>query len=217
MSADRAGSDAIEIGPLARGETRAAARALTAAFLDDPIAAAIGPRRRAHRRLVSPLSFTGIVAAARRHGGRIAVARRGGEIVGVSIAFDPGRWPLSDGAVIYELAWALVAGPLPVRRGIAFDRLVRAAHVEHEHLYLWFLGVHPSDQGSGIGHRLLADVHARADDRGVPAYLETGTMDNVTWYAAAGYELLGELQLPFGGPVWKMERPVCDEPPGTGI
>ena len=85
---------------------------------------------------------------ARRHGGAIVVARRGGEIVGVSIAFDPGRWPLSDGAVAYELAWALVAGPLPIRRGIAFDRLVRAAHVDHEHLYLWFLGVDPSDRAA---------------------------------------------------------------------
>jgi ribosomal protein S18 acetylase RimI-like enzyme len=127
-------------------------------------------------------------------------------VVGVSIAFEPGAWPLTDGAVVYELAWALAAGPLPVRRGIAFDRMVRAAHVGHEHAYLWFLGVHPDEQGRGAGRALLADFDARADACEVPAYLETGTFENVAWYAGAGYEVLGELTLPSGEPVWRMER-----------
>ena len=196
----------LEIVPIGRDQVRAAAGVLAAAFLDDPIAAAIGPRRRAHRRLISPLSFTGIVAASRRHGGRVVTARRGGAVVGVSIAFEAGAWPLTDGAVVYELAWALAAGPLPVRRGIAFDRMVRAAHVDHEHAYLWFLGVHPDEQGRGAGRALLADFDARADACGVPAYLETGTFENVAWYAGAGYEILGELALPSGEPVWRMER-----------
>lgn len=212
MIDDPTARDPIEIGPVGRGETGAAARVLAAAFLDDPVAVAIGPRRRSHRRLVSPLSFAGIVAAGRHHGGRVVVARRAGEIVGLSIAFDPGRWPLSEGAFAYEIAWALVAGPLPIRRGIAFDRLVRAAHVGYEHTYLWFLGVHPSEQGCGVGRRLLADLHRRADARGVPTYVETGTMDNVAWYASSGYELLGELTLPFGDSVWRLERPADGEP-----
>ncbi len=197
----------LEIGPAERGDKRAAARVLTESFLDDPVASAIGPRRRRHRRLVSPLSFGGIVAVSRRHGARVRLARRDGAAVGVSIAFDPGRWPLGDGAVVHELAWALVAGPAPVRRGIAFDRAVRADHVEHEHIYLWFLGVDPAAQGTGVGRALLADVHDRADARGVPTYLETGTFDNVSWYASAGYAVLGEMTLPHGGPLWRMERP----------
>jgi len=207
VRAGRASADALEIAAVGRDEVRAAAGVLVAAFLDDPIAVAIGPRRRSHRRLISPLSFIGIVAAGRRHGGRVVAARRGGAVVGVSIAFEPGAWPLTDGAVVYELAWALAAGPLPVRRGIAFDRMVRAAHVDHEHAYLWFLGVHPDEQGCGAGRALLADFHARADAHRVPAYLETGTFANVAWYAGAGYEVLGELALPSGEPVWRMERP----------
>jgi ribosomal protein S18 acetylase RimI-like enzyme len=201
------GSDAIQAGPLARGETGAAARALAAAFLDDPVATAIGPRRRSHRRAIAPLSFSGIVAASARHGGRVDVARSAGEVVGVSIAFDPGRWPITDGAAVYELAWALLAGPLPISRGISFDRTVRASHVDHEHMYLWFLGVHPAAQGRGVGRTLLADLHGRSDERGVPTYLETGTMDNVAWYASLGYELLGEIELPNGAPLWRMQRP----------
>jgi len=211
LSESPPGGDALEIGPLGPGQARPAARVLAAAFLDDPIAVAIGPRRRGHRRLTSPLSFAGIVAACRSHGGRIVVARRGGTVVGVSIAFDPGRWPISDAAFVYELAWVLAAGPLPVRRGIAFDRMVRNAHVEHEHLYLWFLGVDPAEQGRGVGRSLLGHLHRRSDRHGVPTYLETSTMDNVAYYASAGYELLGELALPGGAPLWRMERPAASE------
>jgi GNAT superfamily N-acetyltransferase len=202
-----AGPGPFEIGPARRRETGAVARVLTAAFLDDPITRAIGPRSRRHRAAVNPLSFAGIVVASRRHGGRVIVARRDRAAIGVSIAFDPGAWPLREVAVAYELAWALVAGPLPVRRGLGFARLVGEAHISHPHHYLWFLAVAPAEQGRGTGRALLADLHARADRDGLPTYLETGTMDNVTWYGSAGYEVTGELRLAGGEPLWRMERP----------
>ncbi|HET6830553.1 MAG TPA: GNAT family N-acetyltransferase [Solirubrobacterales bacterium] len=200
---------AVTIGTIGRGETAATVRVLNAAFLDDPITRAVGPRRRRHRAAINPLSFTGILLASRRHGGRVLVARRGGAVIGVSITFDPGAWPLHEGAVTYELAWALAAGPLPVRRGLAFARLVRDAHVSHPHHYLWFLAVDPAEQGRGAGRALLGDLHRRADADGLPTYLETGTMDNVAWYAACGYRTLSELRLAGGEPLWRMERPAA--------
>jgi ribosomal protein S18 acetylase RimI-like enzyme len=198
----------FEVGPIGRGEVRAAARVLGTAFLDDPISTAIGPRRRAHRRITSPVSFMGILVASQRHRGRVRVARHHetGRVAGVSVAFEPGAWPVPEGAFAYEIGWLLMAGPLPLRRAIAFDRKVRAAHVPHPHMYLWFLGVDPAVQARGIGKALLADVHAEAAANDVPTYLETGTMANVTYYASVGYEVLGEINLSTGEPMWLMHR-----------
>jgi len=198
---------AVAIGPIAGGESGAAARVLSTAFLDDPINRAIGPRRRRHRAAINPLSFAGMVIASSRRGGSVVVARREGAVVGVSISFAPGAWPLRGGGGPHELAWVLAAGPLPVRRGLAFARLVREAHAKHPHHYLWFLAVAPPEQGRGAGRALLADLHGRADRDGVPTYLETGTMQNVAWYESAGYAVRGELRLAGGEPLWLMERP----------
>ena len=202
-------SVAVEVGPIAGGEHRAAARILGDAFLDDPVWTAIGPRNRAHRRIANRFSFAGILAGSSRNGGRITVARERGIPVGVSVAFEPGRWPIPEGSVVYELGWLLVAGPMPALRGLRNDRAMRAQHVDHPHMYLWFIAVDPDRHGTGVGRALLADLHAASDALGVPAFLETGTSANVAFYERQGYATVGEIEMPTGQPMWKMERPAA--------
>ena len=59
---------------------------------------------------------------------------------------------------LWELPWFFVAGPLPSRAGSATtgDEL---RHVEHPHDYVWFIGVHPDQQGHGVGRALMAELH----------------------------------------------------------
>jgi len=186
----------------------ATARVFGRAFIDDPISVAVGPRRRGHRRVASPLSFMGVLIASHRHGGSIRVARdRSGTVLGVSISFEPGEWPIPEGAAAYELGWLMLAGPSPVRRGIDFDRRIRAAHMAEPHLYLWFLAVDPVAQSRGVGRALLAELHDESAALAVPCYLETGKMENVAYYGSAGYEVIGDLRLSSGEPMWLMERP----------
>ena len=208
--AARAPTSGIEVGPCAAGEAAAIARVLGEAFLDDPVWGAIGPRLRPHRRIANRISFAGILAGSRRHGARIRVARDGGEVVGATIAFDPGRWPLPQSSMLWELGWLLVAGPLPAGRGFRDDRAMRAAHVEHPHVYLWFLGVAPARHGEGVGRALLAELHADSDRAGVPTYLETATPGNVAFYERDGYASIGEIAMPSGPTMWRMERPAVE-------
>ena len=192
---------AAELGPVGP--------VLAAAFLDDPVWVAIGPRARRYRALTNRVSFWGILRASNRHGARIRVARRGPDAptAGATIAFEPDHWPPPDSAFAWELPWALAAGPLPMRRGLRDDRTIRATHIEHPHMYLWFIGVDPALHGGGVGRALMAELHAESDQRALPTYLETGTPKNVAFYESVGYEVLGEIPLPSGAHMWRMERP----------
>lgn len=181
---------------------------LAEAFLDDPVWAALGPRRRTHRRRSNRIFFRGMLARTRRAGAWIRVARgEGGRVLGAAVAFDPGRWPMSEVSIGWELGWVLAAGPLPVRRGLGFESAIRACHVSHPHLYLWFIGVEPELHGRGIGRALLTELHARSAALAVPTFLETSSEPNVSFYQRQGYELLGEIALPGGPPMWRLERP----------
>ena len=79
--------------------------------------------------------------------------------------------------------------------------------MDREHIYLWFLGVTPPLQGMGIGSRLLRAGLNRADEAGLPAYLETGTTRNVALYRRHGFEVIHEAPPGKGAPVmWHMWR-----------
>jgi ribosomal protein S18 acetylase RimI-like enzyme len=128
-------------------------------------------------------------------------------VLGATIAFEPGKWPISEGSIVWELGWVFVAGPLPAWRGFKDDRAMRSQHVKHPHMYLWFLGVHPDFHGHGVGRALLADLHDRSAELGVPTFLETGSQENVGFYERLGYEVLGKIEMPSGTTMWRMERP----------
>ena len=197
----------VEVTGFRRSDSRAVIGVLAAAFVDDPVWTAIGPRNRAHRAIANRASFAGILAGSVRHGARVRVARSEGRVAGATIAFEPGRWPIPDLAALWELGWLAVAGPLPAMRGMRDDRAIRATHIEHPHMYLWFIGVDPALHGSGVGRALMSELHAASDPLGVPAYLETGTEANVGFYGGRGYAVEGEIDLPSGARMWRMERP----------
>jgi len=198
---------AVRVEALVPADVEATADVLNEAFLHDPVWTSIGPRREAHRRFANRTIFRGIVSASLGHGGRMRVARSGSEVVGTSIAFEPGAWPLPQSALAYELRWLALVGPAPSLRGFRNDRAIRARHPRHQLMYLWFLGVHPDWHGRGAGRALLAELHAESDEGGLPTYLETGTEKNVGFYEGDGYAVVGDVALPSGVPMWLMERP----------
>jgi GNAT superfamily N-acetyltransferase len=68
-------------------------------------------------------------------------------------------------------------------------------HVHHQcmagpHWYLALLGVSPRCQGQGIGRALLTPVLRRADQEGLPCYLETFVADNVPFHEHRGFQVV---------------------------
>lgn len=72
---------------------------------------------------------------------------------------------------------------------------------------LVFLGVEPSRQGKGIGGVLIQPVLDRADDSGIPCYVESADERNLSFYNRHGFEVVNRGQVPNGGPkVWVLVR-----------
>lgn len=200
----------VVVRPLARGERRRGRDVLTDAFTDDPVWRAIGPDRRAHRRLVQRGWFTSALWCAARWGNPTRAAVRDGRVDGVAVCFDAEGYPPPTVAQTLANAPFLLGGPLPIARAMKVDEAMAANHMREPHLYLWLLAAHPDAQRRGVGRALLADIAAEADRRELPVYLETFTPDNVPYYASFGFAI-DEVHedVVRGATLWRMTRPTA--------
>ncbi|WP_327147091.1 GNAT family N-acetyltransferase [Nocardia sp. NBC_01329] len=77
---------------------------------------------------------------------------------------------------------------------------------------VWFLatvGVDPDVQGRGLGRAVLEPGLDAARSEGVPVYLETSSESNLGFYRQFGFEVVGSVDLPDGGPrTWAMRNDV---------
>ncbi|MFG2224287.1 GNAT family N-acetyltransferase [Streptomyces sp. NPDC048644] len=91
-----------------------------------------------------------------------------------------------------------------------------AEHTPGEaHWYLAVIGADPAARGQGHGSALLRSGLAQADAAGLPVYLESSKPSNLPIYEHFGFTVLGEMQLPGGGPtLWAMRR--APRTPSTG-
>jgi GNAT superfamily N-acetyltransferase len=109
----------------------------------------------------------------------------------------------------------MLAAPLKFGLGTFMRFMGAMNHVEHlhkrdvppQHWYLFILGVDPDRQGQGVGGQLIAPAIARADEQGLPCYLETMKTRNLPFYQKHGFAVVVEEDLPKGGPhFWTMKR-----------
>lgn len=76
---------------------------------------------------------------------------------------------------------------------------------DEEWMYLKMAGVHPDQQGKGLGGRTIRAGLAMAAERGVRSVLETATPSNVGLYQRLGYATISEWDVARGGPhFWTM-------------
>ncbi|MET8830123.1 GNAT family N-acetyltransferase [Streptomyces sp. NPDC004610] len=95
------------------------------------------------------------------------------------------------------------------RAGLFREAVETAAqHTPREpHWYLALIGADPAAQGKGEGAALLRSGLAKADAAGLPAYLESSKVANLSFYEHFGFTVREKLDLPGGGPtLWAMWR-----------
>lgn len=91
-------------------------------------------------------------------------------------------------------------------RAFELQGLLDEGHPDEPCWFLQFVGVRTEHQGQGLGSRLLATVLDRCDDSGAPAYLDATSPSNRRLYERHGFEVVRELRLPEGPPLWSMWR-----------
>ena len=193
-----------------KADIDASAEVLAQAFHDDPGTIIFEPDSERRARLLPPF-FRNFVAAALAEDADIVVA--GDPIAGVACWFGPDRHgPSPDTLGAHGFADVVaMAGDEAVARLLGMVSEMERQHTEltdGPHLRLEFLGVLPSSQRTGIGTALIEHGHRRADETGMPCYLETMTLPNVGYYEHRGYRLVREYEVGDRVPVYALIRSV---------
>nr|EMP13936.1 acetyltransferase [Gordonia sp. NB41Y] len=169
---------------------------LATAFADDPVMTWTQPDKRKHHSIFATLLSTSYADA------RLDVAGCDGEPMGAAIWMPPGRRSSRTDDLRALIAFIRILGPRVVQ-GTIVDAMCEGRRPDEPHWYLADLGA--AVQGRGVGTALLRAGIDRAGD--APAYLESSNEVNVPLYERFGFEVTGEIHLPFGGPtLWTMLR-----------
>jgi GNAT superfamily N-acetyltransferase len=179
------------------------AEALADAFFDDPVMSWILPDEDSR----SPRLARLFGVQLRGHYLPLGTTWTTPDHAGASLWAPPGHAVTAPTTLLRHLPDLLRAlGRHTVRAVRTLDHVERL-HPKEPHWYLGVLGTRTRSQGKGVGSALLTPVLERCDVEAIPAYLESSKHSNIAFYRRHGFEVTGEIPLPFGGPtVWPMWR-----------
>lgn len=178
--------------PVQKHEVKRLVETMTMAFFDDPLTAYMEPDE--SKRLKKAKWFMSVL---------IGYCLRWGEVY-ADDKFRGGSTWLGPGNTNMTTLRGMRAGfwQMPFRLGLGalsrFSKLdsvsskIHKAAAPGDHWYLLGLGTHPDHQGTGIGSAAIEVGTAKADEAGLPVYLETMTPENVDYYSKRGFEVAGE-------------------------
>ncbi|MBE1549058.1 GNAT superfamily N-acetyltransferase [Mycobacterium sp. OAS707] len=196
----------IDVRPLGRSDVRGAARVLAKAFYDDPVTSWMLPddssRLTALTRAFAPLARHHFLP---RAGSEVGV--RDGTVGAATLWDPPGQRKPGLVEQLITTPTMLWAFRSRVPASMRVMELMEKHHPEEPHWYLMLIGSDPSVRGAGFGHALMRSRLDRCDAEGSPAYLENSNPKNEAYYLRFGFEIMGEIKLPDGGPpMWPMWR-----------
>jgi ribosomal protein S18 acetylase RimI-like enzyme len=84
------------------------------------------------------------------------------------------------------------------------DSKIKKSYPNDQILYLWFIGVNPTEQQKGIGSNLLKEIIKENTLSKRPIYLETSMPENIHFYNRLGFNIYKELD--FGHTLFLIKR-----------
>lgn len=197
----------VTIEPAASGDVSTAIAVAVRAFWDDPMFNYFNPDMLVQHKNLVPFFAAG-TDDCNRHG-ELWVAKIGPTVAGVAAWLPPGVFPATDGTRALRLGLRSAPTFARTRHRRTLYKLLNEMterHPHDEHWYLMILATDPLHQRRGVGRALLDPMMARADDMGVPAFLETQNEPNIAYYQRFGFEVIGEIEVGDSPPVWQMQR-----------
>jgi ribosomal protein S18 acetylase RimI-like enzyme len=127
-----------------------------------------------------------------------------GALSGAILALPPGL-ALNDVGFCWELLRTTVPrliqlGPTGLRRNGELLRRVGILDQDLGRWYVHIIAVSAAARGRGVGVTLMAEIHRRAEEAGVPVHLESTIPRNRSFYDRLGYRVDRMVSLPEGGP-----------------
>jgi ribosomal protein S18 acetylase RimI-like enzyme len=193
------------VEPLRPGQQRAAAATLAEAFASDPLLLILAPDPARRAKLGVPLMEV-LIAYGMRYGHVWA----NDDASAAAIWLHPESGPMTMPRMLRAGFWRAPSM-------LGFDGLGRMSkamsatedfhkQVHGPHWYLMTVGTRTERQGQGLGSQLVELGTDRADEAGVPCYLETGTDSNIAFYRKRGFEIIGQAEC-YGHTLTGMVRP----------
>ena len=187
----------LEVRRATARDQRVISRVLASAFAADPVVRWLLPRAGRDVQM-----FRALTAHLHAAPGCADIALDNGEPVGAAL-WDPPGHSLSFRQGLVGLSRLFLAMGSGFRRGVVLERAFTRARPAGQFWYLAQIGA--STPGRGVGSALLERRLATIEG---PAYLESSNLRNVPLYQRFGFDVIGEISLPEGGPtLWTMLRP----------
>lgn len=179
--------------PLQDSHKQEAALCLATAFLNDPILGKHMFRQDYLKGSGAATLFASVIENQFKSGKHNSVAvNEKGAVQGVALWLGPDE-PKDVPILPMLLVAPTIFGYSHIYRSIMGANAVEAKHPKYKHYYLAYVGVSPLCQGQGIGSALIKPVLQKADEEGIPCYLETGSPDNLHFYQKYGFKLTKQI------------------------
>lgn len=185
------------------------ASALASAFSEDPLfgwMAATGPTKPLEPKMRT--FFDGFLKVNLSKPDHLVLVDDDG--TGAAIWQPPEKWKVPPRDLLRSMPSILRAFGTRLPAMIGALNAIEKVHPKEPHYYLEVLGTRKDRQSKGVGSAVITAVLERADEEGLPAYLESSNPRNIPFYARHGFEVREEIVCGKGAPtvtaMWREPR-----------
>lgn len=115
---------------------------------------------------------------------------------GCALVLLPDKKKITFQSILLDVQLAISCiGLFNIKKALDRETKIKKRYPKEPIYHIWFIGVHPKAQNTGIGGALLREVINEGRVRQRPVYLETSTLKNLPLYQKFGFEIYDQLDL----------------------